>query len=264
MVRIIISVILCLCAIDGQSQNYKWSISACAGLAIPVGKFATQNLSDQTSAFAKIGESANLSFGYYLNKHYGVSALVRLQRNKVDTKAQESKSLNGVSYPNYNIKINTGSWKSIAFMIGGYYQVSLSERFYLNFELKAGIIKTSVPKTTELNTQFGTFYSNGVIEKDTTYTLITKNKYPLQWTAAYLASGGIKYKLNGKVFILGLIDYSFTEPTVIRQPMEVVTSIATSNGTVIASSGATVPIGRLKYKQPIATINISFGIQCYF
>ena len=232
---------------------------------MPIREFASKNSDNNKAAFAKTGISRQLSLGYQLQRHYGLSSSFRLQENRVNTSVMEGQFY-GINNPNstYKINIESDNWEILTILAGAYSILDVNNKLHLNFGIMAGSLKTGVPKLTEKNSQYATVYYNAngttVIEQDTTNTFFTRNKNKLKWSFAYSISTTAKYEFSRRFGFICSLDYLASKPKVVKEPMPFTVSIASPAGTTTVSNGVLTTTGEKEYRQPISTINFLIGI----
>jgi hypothetical protein len=265
MNKILLTACLFVLTIKAQSQLQKWKVSAYGGGALPVGRFAAQALRDPESGFAKSGESGSLSFSYALGRRFGLSTLFRFQQNPLNRQSAIDKDYFALQAWGTKITVTSEDWRMGVVVLGGYYSFPIKHKLSLDFTLMAGGLKTSAPKATQLYTEFITAYSSSTgVELDTAYTLYTKSKDPLKWTFAYVAGVSVTYKTSKRLSFLAGVDYTASMPTVTRMPVTYVNYVVTPNGPAAPSGGTLIPIGELRYKQPLTMLNCSIGAEIQF
>jgi len=257
--RVLPLLCLLLFANNLHAQAERWRVSAFVGPSVATGTFAKKRLNEDDAAFAKTGICASISLNYSLHPRYGLATLLRLQKNGVDTKAMETMSTNGMSSFPYHVSIKSESWKMAIVMMGAYYLLPVNDKFSFHFTAMAGAVKTAVPTLTQLVYEYVTGYTNGVMEQDTTYTMVTKSSDPLRWTFAYLGGIGANYNIGKNVFVVASVDYAAAKPTIDRLAQPVTVFIATPRGIVTTYTGTIVPTGAPTYRQPLTTLSVSFG-----
>ena len=67
------------------------SVTLSIGPSFPLGKFAKEEPSENSSGFAKGGMFVNIAYAHSLSKKFGVTAMLHLQQNGLNTGAMETR-----------------------------------------------------------------------------------------------------------------------------------------------------------------------------
>jgi hypothetical protein len=254
--RLAFSCVLCFFLSNIYAQTSKWDASINLGVAVPVGKFGSKNISDSLSAFAKAGPALNLEVSYQFSRYIGFSMLLNGQQNEVDTKKIADK-LNE-AYPTNYFAIGSGDWNIGKIMGGINLSLPIDNHKKLSFtaRIMAGALKTTVPKSII----YEDYYDPGT--GFNTQSLATVNKHPLEWTFACLAGFGFKYDVYKNFFVQSNFDYSASSPDApkagTRRPT-VITTLPYDPQIPLYPAGS-FPT----YKQPINSVNFCLGIGLNF
>lgn len=246
-----------------QTGSDKNVLSLSIGPSFPVGNFSSVSPSNQFAGYAKVGETANISFVHKLNKNTGLMAMLYGQRNGLNTKELEQQlsgaeifPYNGSGFNHYpNWEIDKKSWYLESLLVG------ITEEFFLKRDSKfsitaralAGVAYLQMPKL------------NGSSKTDTSYAIITQNS-AAAFGFSYLAGAGVKYTLNKRLYLLFGADYFGTATINFKNITEKIAG--TSGGLIIPnyyslSNSSNVSFGSSgtgNNKQPVGTINVNFGI----
>lgn len=260
--KTIIFLLCLLCGEAAYAQQNRWTVDVSGGLALPVGKFAGKNIYDSTSAFAKAGPVINVSGSYRVAGHFGVTALLGVQRNATDNNAESTK-LDAVD-PGYVFSVNDQAWKLGRLMGGvyGHWFLDHCQRLGVRVQVLVGVMKVDFP------TQTVTEWVKGDPNAGSDESIVDWYKTNPQF--AYQAGVGIDYALNRRLFLKIDADYEGARQRVLY-PAVVLASRATpgappegfSEGSVPPPQ--TVPINNtVPYTQPLTTINYCLGIGVRF
>lgn len=205
----------------GQDKGY---IAFNAGSSNPVGTFASKNLNEENSGFAKSGFLLDLSFGYKLGKTLGISAMIRNHVNQVHGQPMADYFAYIVGK---RVTLEVKPYLTRSFLVGGYNSIPVSNKVSFENRLMIGYAITRSP---ELILK----YSGGEIKQEKVNA----------GALAYLIGAGFKFNTGQKTSLLLNFDYLGQKPEF----------------SSVKISGNTNLVGLNTYSQPASTINISFGI----
>ena len=245
------------------------------GPSFPIGNFSSTDPSNNLSGYAVSGIAANLSFNHKLNNQLGLIAMLYGQRNGINTNIfsdqldksffdpQFISSSSGSPYSPtgsqevyYNWNIENKYWYLESVMLGATEELTFENNHKLSFVAKV-LIGAAYAQLPTLNGQSIT---------DTSYAVFYQ-KGASAFGFSYLLSGGMNYKLSGKlylkldVFYFGTSRLNFKNITQnfastyggLRMPG--VYTLSNSNLTVFSESSTTG-----QNKQPFGSINIVAGV----
>jgi len=267
MKKILLAFFLCSTQVSfvlSQTIKDGGSISLLVGPAFPTGKFSSTDLYDKSSGFAKIGESALISYSNLLSKEWGISVDILGQRNPLNTSAFENtfsqlKLYQGfslgpdrnnpppVAYSVYsNWKFEKKAWLFGALLLGGngQFAVGNSTKFQLLAKTSLGMVYVKLPGL------------NGSSITDTATAHIEQSKSS-GFGFIYSISGGLNYYLNKSVFLSSALKYVGTNEITFKDVKTTLTTIKASGslGYSIQQS-VTTSDGR----QMMSSINLSVGV----
>ena len=206
MVKSILPIALLICfsfySSVSHAQASKFYAELSVGPSFPIGKFASKDYMDSSAGFAKLGVAADLLFGYQLNNK--ISILFRLGGSQ---HAQDEESLEKRGGPGMSgsvaKNIDAGKWNALKLMLGGRISSPVSSPGKLIFysDISAGICKTAIPEYS------GSVYTNNMLSGGFAY-----EKINLPWSFCYQIGAGLKYGLNGKIYLLGDLNYFDSAP----------------------------------------------------
>lgn len=242
-------------------------LSLTLGPAFAIGNYSGKTLnSSNASGFAKTGQAANITYDHLLGHYFGLTAILRGQRNPLDTRALEAKfseakfyqaiwfgqsptqpppAIPYSTYPNW--KFDKKAWLSASLLIGGYgeFEIKKASPLAIIVRLTAGAIYARSP---ELNGQSIT---------DTATAHITQSRGSA-FGLSYITAAGLKYKIAKGVCLLATAEYFETSTLKFK---DVVVTTTTTHGTPglpnysVAQSRSTGTA-----QQKISSINITAGI----
>ena len=249
-----------------SQTNNRSSIALLIGPAFPTSHFRNKNLYDESSGFAKTGETISLEYIKAFSKHLAILINLTGQRNPINTQAFESNFSKAKIYQgfyfgsdpnnpplqnNYKIypnwKFDNKSW------IYGTLQVGIKDQFPVDKQNKTWL-------TTEAS--IGVLYAaspplKGSSITDTASAIITQSK-STGFGMSYSFGGGIKYCLNKKIFFTTTLKYTGSNKVTFK---DVKTTLTTTKGTYgspdyYISQSITTTNG----KQTFSSISLLFGI----
>jgi hypothetical protein len=235
------------------------------GPSLPIGKYAEKDAIKTSYGFAKAGEAVNISYVHLSNNKFGWSIALHGQKNPLNTKAYA----NAMSQLNYyegvfassspnpnppqgqpnkygNWKFDKNSWSSGSILLGAYGQSvpAESNKFCLTAKVMMGAIYVSTPEL------------NGKSTSDTVIAQL-KRTGAKAFGLAYIVNGGVKFKLNDRIYFLTEVEYFGTSDIIFKNMQATFTSTHYSNGNP-TSANSQMATGNVK--QTIASINLNIGI----
>jgi len=174
---------------------HKWSLDLSAGLAVPVGKFASNDYNAE-SGHAKVGATAEFAVTRWLNPSFGITFAAAGQENSIG-------KFTTYTNPGPAYSTEYDSWKLARLLAGVSFNRRLSKTgFSIGVRALAGVLKTSAPGYTE-------YIGNHQNEVRTPSS-------PLHWAFAYEAGAGLKWQSTGKLFLLLDAAYAGSTPEYMR------------------------------------------------
>ncbi len=226
-------ILILLTCLFGTSQVFsqeKAHIAISSGLSLPLSNYGSSDLNKENAGLAKTGYAIDLSGYYRINPHFGISGLIRHQRNGLDEdvlKAALSPFALGGS-----LDIKSKPWRINTYMVGLNGSVPINNK--LSWESKFLIgASTVTPFDMEMNVSFmGINQSSKTEGQPSTY-------------GSLLLGSGIKYDLNSKFLILGNVDFWITETQLKMKSTE-------PDGTTTTESGSYMNISTLNFSLGLA------------
>lgn len=121
-----------------NNDDKKYFLGVSYGKSFPLGDFKSTDANGDNSGFAKTGNKFDLFGGYYLDKSYGINALVRYQTygTNATSLGDELHSLS----PNINYAVESTDWKFTSVLVGGFYNVPVSKKMSLHPKAMIGFM----------------------------------------------------------------------------------------------------------------------------
>ena len=229
-----------------QTIKDRGLISLSVGSAFAVGKFSSKDLYDNSSGFAKIGQSVSFSYSRLLSKNWGISGDIHGQRNPLNTNAIESDFSHAKIYQEFSFgsdpnnpppqttytiypswKFDRKTWLYGALLLGGNGQFALDRSNRVNLITKV-MFGAVFAKSPELR-------GSSVTDTATAYILQSKSS---AFGFIYSFGGGLNYYLNKAIFLSSALTYIGTTQITFK---DVKASLTTTKGT-IGSPGYSIVI----------------------
>ncbi len=129
--------VMTVVATKGQSNQIGLSFMS----SIPVGAFASTN---NDPGFAKTGANFEISYTRLFNEKWGASVALRGMSNPFNTDEfvkQEQAALPGVA-----VSLSDANWSVSSWLLGGVYNISLSDKFTLQPQVMIGFAAITSPE----------------------------------------------------------------------------------------------------------------------
>ena len=249
-----------------SQTNNKGSVALLIGPAFPTGHFSNQNLYDESSGFAKTGETISLEYTRDFSKHWAILINLTGQRNPINTQAFESsfskakisqglyfgsESNNSPLQNNYNIypnwKFDNNSWQYGTLQVGVKSQFPLDKqnKIWLTNEALICVLYASSPQL------------KGRSIRDTASAIISQSK-STGIGMSYSIGGGIKYYLNKKLFFTLMLKYTGSNKVTFN---DIKTTLTTTKGKYGSSDySISQSITTTNGEQTFNSINLLIGI----
>ncbi|MFN9711273.1 MAG: hypothetical protein ACK55K_07700 [Bacteroidota bacterium] len=194
----VLSLIVMLFTINAFSQD-KGYVAVSLGAGIPTGDFASKDMNNRSSGFAKAGAIFDISFAYKLDKKFGIIAMLRGQAHKTDAQAMAEEMIKQMPFDNISISTQSESWSIGAILVGGYGSFPIEKQLSFESRLMIGFLSATAPKATfNLSTPEGTAW--------------VKQSSATGSAFAYQIGAGLKYNAGKRVCMLVNIDYMGATP----------------------------------------------------
>jgi hypothetical protein len=184
------------------AQHQRWTFTATAGPAVPVGKFGSKNPYDSLAAFAKTGPVVELTASYRIKRHWGVSVLMGGEAHGVATKTIVSKM--EAAYPGYRFGYASDPWILARLMAGVFGEWPLGGgHWVLTANLYVGGVQTKLPKTTITGSTGNIDSLTGGYSSYSYY----KNIGTIRVGFAFQGGAGLRYMLDKHWFLETRVAY---------------------------------------------------------
>lgn len=207
------------------------TVSINGGAAIPTGSFSKGNYADETSGFAKTGGHFNITGTYFLNKHFGIGALIGYSRLGYKGAQSLSDGYKEDSGTDSTTLYQHGSNHAWTFLAGPYYRIDAGKKLTINLRALGGYTNTHLAG-------FTIFY------EDYTDNAMTQREAS-GGAFAWQAGIGLAYHITPRISVQINGDYFMSKP-----------DIAITYTNFIVNSGRKLS----SYNESIAGINATAGI----
>ncbi|MFT3701280.1 MAG: outer membrane beta-barrel protein [Agriterribacter sp.] len=181
---------------DSSYAHFELSLNG--GIASPSGNFAKGEYSDERSGFAKTGFHYNISGVYYLNRNFGIGALVGYSQFGHKGSQSLSDGYKEDSGTDSTTLLTKGNNRSLSFLVGPYYSFHLSNHFSIGLHVLGGYVNSNL-------SGFDVYY------EDYTDNVMTQ-KESSAGAFGFQAGAGIKYKITSKIGVQAGVDYFASKP----------------------------------------------------
>ena len=266
-ISFLVFILLSQATMTFAQQHKKSEISFSFGPAFPIGKFANTDVLNNTSGFAKLGETISVSYLHPFSKNWKFVVNLSGQRNPINTKAFETifstakiyqgftfgsdpnnppLQTNYTVYPNWHF--DKKSWLLGSLQIGVERQISNSGQSKLSPIIKATI---------------GAVYASSPLLKGSsmtdTATAVIEQSKSSGVGLIYTIGSGVNYSLTENVFLFTTLDYCGTSDLKFK---DIKTTMTTTKG-MFGSPNYSIQqsIFTTNGKQTFSSINVLFGIR---
>lgn len=211
--------------------THPFILSINGGAGIPTGSFGKGNYSDERSGFAKTGAHFNITGTYYLNRHFGIGALIGYSKFGYKGAQSLSDGYKEDSGTDSTTLYKKGSNHSLSFLAGPYYRLDVCKKLSLDVHVLGGYTHTNLAG-------FQIFYED--------YTDNAMTQREASGGAFGLQAGiGIHYAITSRLSVQANGDYFTSKP-----------NIPISYDNFIVNSGRRLS----SYNSAISGINATVGI----
>ena len=128
-----------------QYNQKNWGLSL--GASIPVGDFGSMDIKNENSSWARLGINLNFFYEKHLNNsNLGVIGLINAQINP--TASQDIANEYWIVFPYYNWTVESGSYKRVNLMFGGFTQFKTSNEIFFKPRILLGMMTANSPEIT--------------------------------------------------------------------------------------------------------------------
>ncbi len=194
MKKLIIYAIILLTPIALISQ--KQYIGLAIGPSIPLNDFASTNIADSTSGWAKTGVMIEFTYAYRLTHNFGLMAILSYSGNKFNTSSYKNALQEQHPDTAFSV-ISQSNWSGGGILIGPYLRFPLSSTLSWDVRGLFGLYGSTSPEVTiNPSTDDGqTDLGNYIRQRASAYSY------------AFMVGTGFKYELS-KYYILLFADYT--------------------------------------------------------
>ncbi|MDC1106446.1 hypothetical protein OAT16_07040 [Prolixibacteraceae bacterium] len=128
MRRIVLFIVLCVISIKSYAQSNEWSYGLSMGPSLPLGNYASSDLSSDKSGFAEPGFFLDASAFYEVNSSFSWVGRIRFENNPVDEFTAYEKTVLD-AYPEMKLTaddkdtdFDINGWLSGSLLVGGQYR----------------------------------------------------------------------------------------------------------------------------------------------
>jgi len=192
-----------------HAQTGKFTLAAGIGANQPVGVFGQKNITQANAGFAKTGLCANITATRMLAKTFGLTALLAVQDNGVDTKSIAHQVNAQTQDPAFTQQsVTSKHWQAAKLLAGGTIVLPFAGTGKWLFTARAlgGVLKTRLPQ------QSGLVISTRTNVGNTFAKYAERNKLSLPCTFAAMGGAGVQYNIVKKVFLQCNVDYTYAAP----------------------------------------------------
>jgi hypothetical protein len=212
-------------------DRHAFILSLNGGTAIPTGSFSKGDYADETSGYAKTGGHFNITGTYFLNKHFGIGALIGYSRfgyKNAQSLSDGYKEDSGTDSTTLYTKGNNHAW---SFLAGPYYRIDAGKKLTISLRALGGYTNTHLAG-------FTIFY------EDYTDNAMTQREAS-GGAFAWQAGLGLAYHITPRISIQINGDYFMSKP-----------DISISYDNFVVNSGRRLS----SYNESIAGINVTAGV----
>ncbi|MFT3948168.1 MAG: outer membrane beta-barrel protein [Agriterribacter sp.] len=181
-----------------KDSSSHFVLSLNGGIASPMGNFSKGDYSDERSGFAQTGFHYNISGVYYLNKSFGIGALVGYSQFGHKGLQSLSDGYKEDSGTDSTTLLTKGNTRSLSFLAGPYYSFHLGSNFSIDLRVLGGYVNTNL-------SGFDVYY------EDYTGNVMTQ-KEASAGAFGFQAGAGIRYNITHKIGVQANVDYFSSKP----------------------------------------------------
>ena len=130
-------------------------IGITGGLSAPSGNYTKTDYSDPKSGFAGSGTNIGVTGTLFLNKNFGISALISYHHYSFNGLRNLSAGFEKDFFVDSTSGLTNGSNHAVNILVGPYYSLPLSAKFFIDFRLLVGISDATLAGWDMINTDGG-------------------------------------------------------------------------------------------------------------
>ncbi len=128
-----------------QYNQKNWGFSL--GASFPVGDFGSLDIKNESAGWARLGVNLNFFYEQQLtNSKLGLIGFLNTQINP--TASQDIANEYWYAFPYYNWTVESGSWKRVSLMFGGFKNIKTSDEICFKPRILLGIMTANSPEIT--------------------------------------------------------------------------------------------------------------------
>jgi hypothetical protein len=226
-----------------KAQKYDFLyLNFSAGPSFPIGEFASNDINNPGSGYAKIGGKGEISLGINLTQNIGLMTEFFINSNgtKVDNYTEY---LNSV-YPGYSWGIESKRWNIYGLFTGLSFRTPVKKNVFFFLQAFGGFINSTSPGLI-FTADSGNISGTLEIESASTSAM------------TYKLTSGLEFKMDNRFSICGIVEYIGSKPK-FNNVKTSTNFYNNATGTYISSSES-----KSSFDQTFSLFNIGIGFK-YF
>jgi len=183
-----------------KSTDTKWIFGVTSGLSTPFGNYVKTDYDDPKSGFTKSGSDFGVTATYFLNKNFGISALVSYHKyafNGVQNMANGLKE----SFDVDSVYLETnGDNHTLNILVGPYYSLPIGKKLSVDLRVLVGYVNASLEGNNVILTD------GGVTDPEFYQKPATASTFGLQ------AGTALRYNISSSFAVMLNADYFYSKP----------------------------------------------------
>lgn len=201
--------IMCITVAKGQntrssenSSDKSFMIGITGGLTTLSGNLAKTEYADNSSGFSGPGFNLGVTGTWFLNKHFGISALVSYHSYAIKGIEDIAQGFQEDFFVDSASATSKGSTSTFNVLVGPYYSLPLSDKFSIDGRLLVGLVDASLVGWQVLLTDGGITHTEAPPTQDVAHAV----------TFGGQAGIGLRYQFTDKWGIVLNGDYYYAKP----------------------------------------------------
>jgi hypothetical protein len=234
--------VLCIPTISANGQNTPEKssgqfphmvIGITGGFSSPSGNYTSTDYKDPKSGFAGSGTNFGATATWFLNKNFGISALVSYHSYSFQGIGNISKGFQEDFFTDSANALSKGGHHTVNILVGPYYSLPLSDKFSVDFRALIGVTDATLAGWDVILTDGG--ITHPALTQDVAHAV----------TFGMQAGVGLRYNINSSWAIMLNGDYFYSKPNF-----------------SIANEDRNANVGRkiTSYNEAIAGVNVNFTL----
>lgn len=187
---------------SGNTSDKGLMIGVTGGLTTLSGNLAKTDYHDNSSGFSGPGYNLGVTGTWFLNKHFGISALISYHSYSVQGIQNIAQGFQEDFFVDSSTAYSKGHTSTFNVLIGPYYSLPLSDKFSLDGRLLVGLVDASLVGWSVLLTDGGISHPDAPPTQDVAHAV----------TFGGQAGIGLRYQLTDKWGIMLNGDYYYAKP----------------------------------------------------